>query len=57
MQDREINPDVMTYNATISACEKGGQWEKALDLFREMQDREIDPSVMTYNAAISACEK
>ena len=44
-------------NATISACEKGGQWEKALELLREMSDRGIEPNVISYSAAISACEK
>jgi hypothetical protein len=33
MQDREIDPSVMTYNAAISACEKRDQWEKGMILF------------------------
>ena len=27
--------DVITYNATISACEKGKQWQRALQLLEE----------------------
>jgi pentatricopeptide repeat protein len=57
MIDRGIDPDVITFSAAISACTTGGQWEKALDLFREMQSRGIDPDVITFSAAISACEK
>ena len=39
----------------ISACEKGGQWEKALDLFKDMRSQGIKPNVITYSATISAC--
>ena len=30
MKKNGITPDVITYSATISACEKGGQWQEAL---------------------------
>merc|ERR1712070_390335 len=57
MQDKKIAPDTITYNASISACEKGGQWQKALTLLQEMQDKKIAPNTITYSASISACEK
>ena len=50
-------PEVITYNATISACAKGHQPERALERLAEMQGRGLDPNVITYSAAISACEK
>ena len=45
-------PDVMSFSAAISACEKGAQWERAVSLLN-------DPSsdVIRFNAAIWACEK
>ena len=52
-----IDPDVITYSAVISACEKCKNYKKALDLLQEMKDSGIDPNVITYNATISACEK
>ena len=55
MQDRKVQPDVISYSAAISACEKGGQWEPALELLQKMQDRKVQPNVISYNAAISAC--
>jgi len=41
----------------ISACEKGGQWQKAFELFDELQRRGLEPEIITYNAMISNCEK
>jgi len=41
-----------TFNATISACEKCGQWLGAIRLLQQCQG----PSVVTFNATISACE-
>ena len=37
----KVLPDTTFYNAAISACEKGGQWQSAMNL----------------SATISACEK
>ena len=36
MQDRGVQPNVISFSAAISACEKGGQWERALELLEEM---------------------
>jgi pentatricopeptide repeat protein len=33
-----VRPDTTITNAAISACDKGGQWEAALALFRRMSD-------------------
>ena len=57
MQQRRLEPNVINFNATISACEKGRQWEKALQLPYEMQQRRLEPNVISFNAAISACGK
>jgi pentatricopeptide repeat domain-containing protein 1 len=57
MKDHGLKPNVITFSATISACEKGGQWKKALELFHSMKGHGVKPSVITFSAAISACEK
>jgi pentatricopeptide repeat domain-containing protein 1 len=57
MRTKGVKPDVITYNASISACEKGGQWEKALQLLEEMRAKGVEPDVILYSASISACEK
>jgi pentatricopeptide repeat domain-containing protein 1 len=57
MKTQGLQPDVISYNAAISACEKGLQWEKALHFLSEMRTQGLQPDVISYNAAISACEK
>ena len=32
------HPEVITFNATMSACEKCGRWEAALQLLRELEE-------------------
>jgi pentatricopeptide repeat protein len=46
---------VITYSALISACEKAGQWQLALNLFSEMLQERCVPNVITYNSLITAC--
>ena len=48
---------MITYNAAISACVKGKQPDKALELLEDMLWSGLEPAMITYNAAISACEK
>ena len=57
MRINGIELNIISYNATISACEKGGEWEKALQLFKETNHNGIDPNIISYNATISAREK
>eukprot|EP00966_Prymnesium_polylepis_P201568 4670544-Prymnesium_polylepis.1 len=57
MRSARIEPNVITYNAAISACESGGQWERALRLLVDMRQARVKPDVITYNAAIAACGK
>ncbi|CAE8639030.1 unnamed protein product [Polarella glacialis] len=52
-----LQPDVITYNAAISAAEKGLQWESALCLLQEMLTKGPAPNIISFNAAISALEK
>ena len=57
LQLRGLLSGVITYNAAISACEKGQMPQQALHLLQEMLLRGLLPNVITYNAAISVCEK
>ena len=53
----KLEPDVISYSAVISACEKGEQWQRALSLLSEMRGVKLAPNVISYSAGISACEK
>ena len=57
MQRQSVKPDVISYNAAISACEKGAQPEQAVQLLRAMQQQSVEPDVIRCSASISACEK
>ncbi|CAK0790318.1 unnamed protein product, partial [Prorocentrum cordatum] len=51
-------PNVISYSAGTSACEKGGQWQRALALLSEMPEAKLEPDIIfSYNAGISACAK
>merc|ERR1711964_828481 len=53
MQQKGLEPSVITYTAAISACENGKHPEKALELLGEMQQK---ADVITHSAAIIACK-
>ena len=36
MRQRALRPNVISYSAATSACEKGGQWQRALELLEGM---------------------
>ena len=57
MKQQEVVPNVITYNALISACEKGKQSEQALKIFGAMKQQGVVASIITYSASISSCEK
>ena len=48
---------LVIYGAGISACSKGGQWQRALALFKEMRNSKLNPDIISCNAGISACGK
>eukprot|EP00899_Mesostigma_viride_P015589 jgi/Mesvir1/24030/Mv10769-RA.3 len=52
-----VVPDVITYSSLITACERVGDAQLALQLFRDMCERGIAPDVVVYSALVSACNK
>eukprot|EP00933_Yihiella_yeosuensis_P079342 TRINITY_DN9183_c0_g1_i7.p1 TRINITY_DN9183_c0_g1~~TRINITY_DN9183_c0_g1_i7.p1 ORF type:complete len:143 (-),score=10.34 TRINITY_DN9183_c0_g1_i7:198-626(-) len=57
MPQTKVAPNTISYNAAISACQRGGQWQLALNLLSLMPQSEISPDAISYNAAIIACEE
>ena len=52
MPQRVLTSNVISYSAAMSACEKGGQWQRALELLEGMPQRAPKPDVISYTAAI-----
>ncbi|CAK0864946.1 unnamed protein product [Prorocentrum cordatum] len=57
MRNAMLMPTAVSYNAAISSCDKGKQWQRALYLLSESVGALVEPSVIGYNAGVSACEK
>ena len=52
----KVAKDIITWNAVITACQKGGQWQAALLVFSEMGETKLAPDAITFGAAIAACQ-
>ncbi|CAK0846814.1 unnamed protein product [Prorocentrum cordatum] len=57
MCEANLEPDVFSYSAGISACKNCGQWQRALSLFDDMCEARVERDAISYNAGISACEQ
>jgi len=57
MRRQGMVPDVITYSALISACERGKSPELAMEVFRSMQRQSAVPDIVIYSAFISSCGK
>ena len=44
MPQRDLKPDVISYSAATGACEKGGQWRRALAVLEGMPQRALTPT-------------
>ncbi|CAJ1360492.1 unnamed protein product [Effrenium voratum] len=54
MPQAKVQLNVIIYNATISACGKGGQWQQGLGLFGAMPQAKVQPTLVSYNAVLDA---
>ncbi len=57
MLQRAQQPSGSSYNAATRACEKDGQWQRALEILEGMPQRALKLEVISYSAAASAREK
>ena len=63
MRRAGVQPNTVSYNSLLSACERCGQAERALEVFKMMQKEAgstsgyTGSSLVTYNTLISACGK
>ncbi|KAK6255214.1 hypothetical protein SCA6_016519 [Theobroma cacao] len=54
MSERDVKPDVITYNSLIHGFCLSGQWKEAAILFHRMMDEGIHPDVVTFSSLIDA---
>ena len=57
MQEAKLRANDIFFNASISACERGGQWKQALVLLGGMPGAEVQADDVSFSAAISACKR
>eukprot|EP00435_Cladocopium_sp_Y103_P067989 s288_g30.t2 len=60
MPEMKLQPDVVSFSAAISSCEKMGRWQQALELFSQLTGKPHGTCFandFSFNAVISSCEK
>lgn len=57
MRRNEVLPNIVTYSSIINVCEKGLQWQLALQIFSEVKEKneKISVDLILYSSVISAC--
>ncbi|CAN0475870.1 unnamed protein product, partial [Discosporangium mesarthrocarpum] len=48
-----VGPDLVCYNAAVSACSQSRRWEEALALLAEMRGEGIEPDSFTFCSAMT----
>ena len=56
-RERERAHHHVLYSAASSACEKAGEWVRALQFLECMANNRVEPSARASRLAISACEQ
>lgn len=51
-----VMPNAYCYSAAINACEKGGQWRKAVEVLDLMRENKIEPTTVVCTSVVSACK-
>ena len=52
-----FRPNLINYNAALSALEKAGCWQRAEALLDEMVDSGLQPDKISWHTAIAACRR
>eukprot|EP00929_Paragymnodinium_shiwhaense_P089384 TRINITY_DN49538_c0_g1_i1.p1 TRINITY_DN49538_c0_g1~~TRINITY_DN49538_c0_g1_i1.p1 ORF type:complete len:539 (-),score=120.02 TRINITY_DN49538_c0_g1_i1:103-1509(-) len=57
MSRAKLEPNVITYNAVMSSCEKLGLWSQGLNLLDAFARSSLTADCVTFTSAINACQK
>ena len=56
MEQKDVEPNGVTFTTAIGACERSQRWEMALDFLRRLERSNGDQlGAMTCNAVMAAC--
>ena len=55
--EQKHTPTVVTYNATMQACDTGKQWGSILELMKAMEGHSVEPNLISFSCAIKASER
>ena len=51
-----LKPDAFTWCGLLTAYGRGGEYERAMELYEEMVGRGVVPNRAIFNAALLACQ-
>ncbi|KAF3436559.1 hypothetical protein FNV43_RR23651 [Rhamnella rubrinervis] len=58
MKGSGLKPNLVTYNAVIDACGKGGvKFNRVVEIFDEMLRNGVQPDRITYNSLLAVCSR
>jgi pentatricopeptide repeat domain-containing protein 1 len=52
-----VAPNLLCVNSAITACARGGEWQRAFALLASLPARGLKADLYTLNGAIAACAK
>ncbi|CAL1169327.1 unnamed protein product, partial [Cladocopium goreaui] len=52
----KMAPDVVSFNAAISSCEKGSNWQLALHLLSDMAEEQLLPDVISFSSTLCSLD-
>ena len=53
----QVEMTTILFNSCVTACDKGGQWQYALEVMEAMHAANVERELITYNSCLSACGK
>ncbi|CAE7789387.1 unnamed protein product, partial [Symbiodinium sp. CCMP2456] len=57
MQPRQLEGNIITAGATLSACDRADQWLQATGLLGDLQRKGINPNVIVVGTTTQACAR
>ena len=57
MWEAKLEPNVISCNAGMSACDKCGQWRQALSVLSDLWESNLELDEISYNLGMTAYER